>query len=115
MGSKRCGPLIGVRPGSPGWKAKGVRCRAGYRVCAGFVASQAVIDAPEHHVDLGVLEVEAEERQRGSDLLLRDAHGLLRLSLRAAPAARRRLGRGPLGHRKHTEYLKPGPAIHKVQ
>src|SRR5689334_15657754 len=81
-----------------------------------FITVEAAVDAPEHHVDFGVLKVEAEKHQRGSHLLLGNAHGLLLLGLRSTPSGgRRRLRRGWPRHGKHTENFKPGPAIHKVQ
>ena len=42
-----------------------------------LVTGEAGVDAPEHHVDFGVLKVETEEGEGAGDLFLTDAHGRL--------------------------------------
>ena len=61
-----------------------------------LVAGQGAIDTPQHHVDLGVLKLQAEQLQRALDLFLGDAHGLL---LPAASLAASTTCRGLLAER----------------
>src|SRR6476659_6153897 len=95
---------------------RGLGAERNIQLAQRFITVETAVDAPEHHVDFGILKVKAEEDQRGSHLLLRNAHGLLLLGLRSTSAGgSRRLGCCCLNHAEPTENFKPGPAIHKVQ
>lgn len=65
----------------------------------GVVIVEGAIDVGEHHIDFGILEIQAEQDERAFELVLGDAHGLLpeaaltAAPAGAAPAARRGGGR----------------------
>jgi hypothetical protein len=81
-----------------------------------FVANEGGIDAPQHHLELVVLEFEAEDDERADDLFPGDAHRLLgRGTLGLGAAARcRRLLRCRRSDREQPQKLDPGSSVHKL-
>ena len=100
--------LSGHAAGQPGVEREGrLRVERHVHLAQRLISGQRPVHARQHHVELGILEFQAEQLQRGDHLIFRDTHGrrrLLRLWWLRKPC--------PRGG-EDANQLEPGSSVHK--